>query len=148
MMNSWMTSENFSTNTEPLILPKQEDFFWILPDSPSGVSIFFCPESKSRNAAEIERERSFALIDKVKANDLEKLSKHKLYLLTSLMDVIFMTQNLYTVISLCFGQSSNSAYFLLSWANHMYENQLMYSSIQASDSSFFTKVLLSIDNAL
>ncbi len=30
------------------------DFFWILPDSPSGVSIFFCPETKSMNAAELE----------------------------------------------------------------------------------------------
>lgn len=64
------------------------------------------------------------------------------------MDMIFMTQDLYTVISLCFGESSHSASFLLSWENHMYKKQLMYSSLQALDSSFFAKVLFSIDNAL
>ncbi len=37
------------------------DFFWILPDSPSGVSIFFCPETKSLNAIELEKEKNFAL---------------------------------------------------------------------------------------
>jgi hypothetical protein len=45
------------------------DFFWILPDSPSGISIFFCPETKSLNAAEIEKEKSFALADKIKSGD-------------------------------------------------------------------------------
>jgi hypothetical protein len=101
------------------------DFFWILPDSPSGISIFFCPESKSLNPVELEKERSFALIDKVKANKLEKLSKQKLYILTSIMDMIFMTQNLQTVIFLCFGDSSISASFLLGWTNHMYKNRLL-----------------------
>ncbi len=64
------------------------------------------------------------------------------------MDTIFMTQNFQTVISLCFGESSLSASFLLGWMNHMYENRLMYSSLQVSDPSFFAKVLFSIDNAL
>jgi hypothetical protein len=27
------------------------DFFWLLPDAPSGVSIFFCPETKSASAS-------------------------------------------------------------------------------------------------
>jgi hypothetical protein len=124
------------------------DFFWILPDSPSGVSFFFCPDSKSLNAAELEKERSFALIDKVNSNNLDKLSKQKLYIQTLIMDMIFMTQNFQTVISLCFGESSLSASFLLGWMNHMYENRLMYSSLQVSDPSFFAKVLFSIDNAL
>jgi hypothetical protein len=124
------------------------EFFWILPDSPSGVSIFFCPESKSINITELERECSFALIDKVKADDLEKLSKQKLYLPQSTMDLVFMTQNFYTVISLCFSESSNSAIFLLGWADHMYKNHLMYSSLQAADPSFFAKVLFAIDSAL
>jgi hypothetical protein len=30
-------------------------FFWILRDLPSGVSIFFCPETTSLNAAELEK---------------------------------------------------------------------------------------------
>jgi hypothetical protein len=50
-------------------------FFWILPDSPSGVSIFHCPEHKSLNATKLEKECIFASINKVKANNLEKLSK-------------------------------------------------------------------------
>jgi hypothetical protein len=112
------------------------------------ISIFFCPESKYTYATELEKDRSFALIDKVKANDLKKLLKQKLYIPASIVDMIFMTQNLQTVISLCFGDSSISASFLLGWTNHMYENRLMYSSLQASNPSFFAKVLLSINNAL
>ncbi len=33
------------------------DFFWILPDSSSSVSIFFCPEPKSLNASELRRNK-------------------------------------------------------------------------------------------
>jgi hypothetical protein len=50
------------------------DFFWLLPDSPSGVIIFYCPETKSLNAAELEKEKNFALADKIKPYDIEKLS--------------------------------------------------------------------------
>jgi hypothetical protein len=124
------------------------DFFWLLPDSPSGISIFYCPEVKSLNAAEIEREKSFALADKVKAGDIEKLSKQRLHLSSSVMDMVWMTQNFLAVIALCFGPQSLSATFLKDWADHMYKNRLMYSSLQASDPSFFCKVLFAIDNAL
>jgi hypothetical protein len=55
------------------------DFFWILPDSPSGISIFYCPESKSLNANELEKERALALADKIKQVDIEKLTKQKLH---------------------------------------------------------------------
>ncbi len=37
------------------------NFFWLLPDSPSGVSIFFCPETKSYNAIELEKEKTLLL---------------------------------------------------------------------------------------
>lgn len=37
------------------------DFSWILPDSPSGMSIFFCPETKSLNATELEKKRILPL---------------------------------------------------------------------------------------
>ncbi len=47
------------------------NFFWILPDSPSSVSIFFGPEKKSLNAAELEKERTFMLADKIKAVDIK-----------------------------------------------------------------------------
>jgi hypothetical protein len=103
---------------------------------------------KSLNAFELEKEKSFALADKVKSGDIEKLSKQRLYLPTSLMDMVWMTQNFLAVISLCFGPHSLSATFLKEWADHMYENRLMYTSLQASDPSFFAKVLFAIDNAL
>jgi hypothetical protein len=95
------------------------DFFWILPDSPSGISIFFCPETKSLNAAKLEKERAFTLADKIKAGDIDKLSKQKLYLPSTVMDLVWMMQNFCSVIALCFGASSLSATFLNNWANHM-----------------------------
>jgi len=63
------------------------EFFWLLPDTPSGISIFFCPETKSSNANEIEKERLLALADKVNISDIEKLSKQKLYIPNTLMDL-------------------------------------------------------------
>jgi hypothetical protein len=67
------------------------DFFWILPDSPSGISIFDCPETKLLNTYELEKERSFALADKVKQSDIDKLAKQKLYIPTSVMELVWMT---------------------------------------------------------
>jgi len=61
-------------------------FFWILPDSPSGISIFYCTETKSNNNFELEKERSLALVDKINAADIEKLAKQKISLPLSLMD--------------------------------------------------------------
>jgi len=58
------------------------EFFWIIPDSPSGISIFFCPETKSSNSYELEKERNLALADKVNASDIEKLAKQKMYIPT------------------------------------------------------------------
>ncbi len=124
------------------------DFFWILPDSPSGISIFYCPESKSLNAYELEKERSFALADKIKQGDIDKVTKQKLYIPTSVMDMVWMTQNLQATIALCFGPQSHSTIFLDDWAQHMYQNRLMYSSLQATDPAFLTKVLFAIDSAL
>ncbi len=78
------------------------DFFWILPDSPSGDSIFFCPETKSINATELENEWNFALVDKVKAGDIGKLSNKCFYLPISIMDMVWITPNFLAIISLCF----------------------------------------------
>jgi len=124
------------------------EFFWLLPDTPSGISIFFCHETKSSNANEIENERLLALADKVNISDIEKLTKQKLYLPNTLMDLVWMTQNFYTVVKLCFGDCCHSAQFLKEWADHMYSNRIMYSTIQASDPFFFAKVLFAIDSAL
>jgi hypothetical protein len=84
----------------------------------------------------------------VKAGDIEKLSKQRLYLPNSIMDMVWMTQNFLAVISLCFGKTSLSATFLKDWADHMCENRLIYTSLQPSNNSFFAKVLFAIDNAL
>jgi hypothetical protein len=81
------------------------EFFWILPDSPSGVSIFYCPEPKSSNSYELEKERNLALIDKVNQSDIEKLAKQKMSLPSSLM--VWTTQNFQAIISLCFGSDSH-----------------------------------------
>ncbi len=58
---------------------------------PSGV-IIFCPETKSLNVIKLEKEKDFALLEKVKPGDIEKSSKQLLYLPTSLMDMVCMTQ--------------------------------------------------------
>jgi hypothetical protein len=68
------------------------DFFWILLDSPSGVNIFFCPETKSFNASALEKEQNFAVVVKVKIGDIDKLSKQCLYLPSTVMDKVWMTK--------------------------------------------------------
>jgi len=88
------------------------------------------------------------MADKVKQNELKKLSKQKIQLPTTLMDLVWMTQNLHAVIRLCFGPKSLSAKFINEWAMHMYKNRLAYTSLQGSDTSFYAKVLFTIDNAL
>jgi hypothetical protein len=98
--------------------------------------------------AEREKECSFALVGKLKESNLEKLSKQKLYFPSTVMDMVFMIQNFHAIISLYFGKSSHSASFLIGWCNHMFENRLMYSSLQAMDPQFFAHVLFAINSAL
>jgi hypothetical protein len=59
-----------------------------------------------------------------------------------------VTQNLQATLSLCFGPKSHSATFLDEWAQHMYQNRIMYTSLQTTDPSFFAKVLFAIESAL
>jgi len=138
----------FNPNTNFVACLWNCEFLWILPDSPSGISIFFCPESKSMNASELEKERLLSLADKVKQADIDKLSKQKITIPSNLMDLFWMTQNLHAVVSLCFGKKSVSATYLNGWAKHMYKHRIQYSSMQGSDTAFYTKVLFAIDNAL
>jgi hypothetical protein len=112
------------------------------------VSIFFCPELSSLNSQDSERDRSLAQVDKIKATDIEKLKKEKFTFPETVMDMVWLTQNFYAIISLCFGPDSHSAKFLKDWGNHMYSNRLMYKNLQASNNSFFTQVLFCIDRAL
>jgi hypothetical protein len=102
------------------------DFMWIIPDHPSSVSVFFCPEIPMVNSIELEKDRTFALADKVKHGDLEKMMKQKFTLPLNIMEMVWMTQNFHSIVSLCFDPQSHSAISLEDWARHMYHNRLMY----------------------
>lgn len=96
------------------------------------------------NSKDLERERCFALADKIKQDDINKLPKQKLTFPQTIMEAIWMTQNFHAIISLCFGNKSHSALFLESWADHMYKHRLMYKSLQATDPSFFLRSYLQL----
>ena len=96
------------------------------------------------NSKDLERERCFALADKIKQDDINKLPKQKLTFPQKIMEAIWMTQNFHAIISLCFGNKSHSALFLESWADHMYKHRLMYKSLQATDPSFFLRSYLQL----
>jgi hypothetical protein len=142
--------DKISFNPNPTFITNMwnSKFFLLLPDSPSGISVLYCPETKSSNTYELERERNLALADKVNASDIEKLSKQKITIPTSLMDLVWQIQNFHAVISLCFGTKSHLASFLQSWIDHVYDNRIIYTSIQSSNPYFFSKVLFTIDSAL
>jgi hypothetical protein len=110
----------FNSNTTFVSCLWNCEFLWILPDFPSGISIFFCPETKSLNASDLEMDRIISMADKVKQSDTDKLAKQKMVFPTCLMDLVWMTQNLLAIIKLCFGPKSSSAIFLSDWAAHMY----------------------------
>ncbi len=82
-----------------------------------------------------------ALADKVLLSDIDKLSKQKLYLPNSVMDLVWMVPNLHTIIKLCFGLYSHSAVFLKGLADHIYENKIMYNTLYTADPFFFAKAL-------
>jgi hypothetical protein len=73
--------------------------------------------------------------------------KKKLHIPSTVMDMVFMTQNFYAAVPLCFGRSSHSASFLHGWATHMFKNCIMYFSLQDSDPAFFANILFLIDSA-
>lgn len=114
MFFNWISNDDitFNLNTKLVSCLWNCEFLWILPDSPSGISIFFCSEAKSMNASDLKRERLLLLVDKVKQINLEKLSNPKITIPSSIMDLVWMSQNLHAIVSLCFGKNSQSAIFL------------------------------------
>jgi hypothetical protein len=52
-------SDKIAFNLNPTFITNlwKSEFFWILPDFPSGISIFYCLETKSLNTFELEREK-------------------------------------------------------------------------------------------
>jgi hypothetical protein len=150
MLSHRLSLENipFHPSTQMVSCLWNGDYMWLTPDYPSGISIFFCPELSTVNSFELEKDRSLALADKVKQGDIEKITKQKFHIPQNIMEMVWMTQNFQTIVSLCFGPKSHSALFLEDWAKHMYNNRLMYKSLLASDQTFFVQVLFSIDRAL
>jgi hypothetical protein len=122
--------------------------FWILPDTPLGISIFYCPESKPLNAHELEKERNLALADTIKQGHIKKSAKQKTKHTINCGEYGLDDPNLQATIALCLGPTSHSAMFLEDWAQDMYQNCIAYISLQKSDPVFFTKVLFAIDSAL
>jgi hypothetical protein len=143
-------NDKIAFNPNPTFITNlwNSEFFWLLPDSPSSISIFYCPQTKASSSYEMEKEQNLALADKLNTGDLEKLSKQKISIPSTLMDLVWTTQNFHAIIALCFGTDSHSASFLQDWINHMYDNRLKYTSYQTSDPYFFAKVMFTIDNAL
>jgi hypothetical protein len=66
MLVHWLQSEKICFNPGSSFVNNlwNCDLFWLLPDSPSGVSIFFCPKTKSANVSDIEKDHLLALVDK------------------------------------------------------------------------------------
>jgi hypothetical protein len=69
----------FHPNTQMVSCLWNADFFWLTPDYPPGVSIFFCPELSTVNSVELEKDRTLALVDKVKHGDLENIVEAKVF---------------------------------------------------------------------
>jgi len=119
------------------------DLLWLSPDSPSGISLFFCSESLSSDT-----DIGYALLDKIERSDIQKASKQTLEIPQNYSSALWMLKNLRVVLNLYFGQKSPASICLLSWINHFEINRVNYRSLQHSDPSFLTQVLYSIDRAL
>jgi len=119
------------------------DLLWLSPDSPSGISLFFCAESFSTDA-----DTGYALLEKIERSDIQKASKQTLEIPRDYSSALWMIKNLRTVLNLYLGQNSPASKCLLSWINHFENNRVNYRSLHQSDPSFLTQVLYSIDRAL
>ncbi len=123
------------------------NWLWPSPATPSGISIFFCPQTTSTGNAP-DYDRSLALLEKVERSDLHKLTKEKYEFPTSVINAIFMLQNFGAILSLCFGTASQSAICIQGWIRHMMKHRPMYHSCHESDHTFLSQVFFSIDRAL
>jgi hypothetical protein len=72
--------DKISFNPNPIFVTKLRtaNFSGLFLDSPSGVSIFYCQETMSTIAYELEKDRYLALVDRVKATDMKKYQNRKL----------------------------------------------------------------------
>lgn len=49
------------------------DLIWHSPDSPTGISVFYCTES-----SDLDSDQGYALLDKIERSDIQKASKQTL----------------------------------------------------------------------
>jgi len=126
------------------------DWVWPNPNKPSGISIFFCPDSASEEKNENYHsfEKGLALVEKIEKSDISKLTKQTITLPHSNMNTYLMVTNFKAVIELCFGPESQSAICLQSWCDHIFYNRQIYLGWEESDPTFYTKVLFAIDKSL
>jgi hypothetical protein len=119
------------------------DLLWSSPDSPTGISLFYCAESLTQ-----ESDQGYALLDKIDRSDIQKVSKQILEIPKSYSSALWMLKNFRVVLNLYLGQNSPASKCLLSWIEHFENNRVNYQSLQQADPSFLTQVLFSIDRAL
>jgi len=125
------------------------DWVWPNPNKPSGISIFFCPDSASESNENYHSyEKGFVLIEKIEKSDISKLTKQTITLPHGNMNTYLMVTNFKAVIELCFGPESQSALCLRSWCEHIFENRQIYLGWEESDPTFYPKVLYAINKSL
>lgn len=106
------------------------DWVWLIPDKPSGISIFFCPDSSSAPQYITDYEKGLALLEKIEKSDVTKLIKQSITLPPSVINAVFMLQNLKAVIDLCFREESQLAICILSWIGHIMKHRQIYFGCQ------------------
>ena len=119
------------------------DLLWLSPDSPSGISLFYCAESLKSDS-----DQGYALLDKIERSDILKVSKQTLEIPKNYSAALWMIKNLRAVLNLFLGQNSSSSKCLSSWITHFESNRVNYRSLQEANQTFLTQVLFAIDRAL
>jgi hypothetical protein len=124
------------------------DWIWEKPETPTGISVFYCPESSSISTSYNDYEKALVMLNKIERQDIKRLMSQSLVIPDSIMSAIFMLENLKAITTLCFGEESHSTICIQSWVDHMMRHRQMYKSCHESDNSFLTQVLFAIDTAL
>lgn len=88
------------------------------------------------------------MLNKIEHQDIKRLMSQSLVIPDSIMNAIFMLENLKAITTLCFGEESHSSICIQSWVDHMMRHRQMYKSCHDSDNSFLTQVLFAIDTSL
>jgi hypothetical protein len=88
------------------------------------------------------------LLEKIDKSDVQKASKQILEVPLWYSSALWMLKNLRAVMSLFFGEKSDTSQSLSSLITHFKYNRVYYQSLQDADKSFLSQVLFAIDRAL